>query len=132
MAILLIFGATEETGGRWLIKLFHKPSNSNSKFPLSGSELAVDEWAETLDRATSVAGGISGGLMPLTLASSDAPGACVDNTPSSGILGIDGGVNNPGSDPFNDCEVFRLCMFVLIASPGCACSEAGPWRGAWL
>ena len=42
-AILLIFGATEETGGRWLIKLFHKPSNSNSMFPLSGSELAMDE-----------------------------------------------------------------------------------------
>jgi hypothetical protein len=131
MAILLIPGATEETGGRWLIKLFHKPSNSNSMFPLSGSELAMDEWAETLDRPPmSVAGGISGGLMPLILASSDTPGACVDNMPSSGIFGIDGGVNNPGSDPFIDCEVFRLCMLVLIASPGCACSEAGPWRGA--
>lgn len=134
-AILFIFGATDETGGRWLIKLFHKPSNSNSMFPLplSGSELAMDEWAETLGRPpTSVAGGMSGGLMPFTLASSATPGACVDNMPSNGIFGIDGGVNNPGSDPLADWEVFRLCMFVLIVSPGCAWSEAGPWRGAWL
>ena len=118
MAILLIPGATEETGGRWLIKLFHKPSNSNSMFPLSGSELAIDEWAETLERApTSVAGGISGGLMPFTLASSAVAGACVDNRPSSGIFGIDGGVNSPGSGPLTPWEGFRRCMFVLIASP---------------
>lgn len=125
-------GATEETGGRWLMKLCHNPSNSNSMFPLFGSD-PIDECAEVLCRGpTRDTGGIwtCGGVIPLTLASSAALDAWVDKMSWSGSFGIDGGVSKPGSGPLTACEELRPCAFE--ATPEFKWSEAGPERVAWV
>ncbi len=110
------------------MKLFHKPSNSNSTFPLSGSELPIDERAEMLGRVpTREIGGtlVRNEDIPFPRAPSTTLGGCVDKISRCGSFGMVGGVSKPGSDTLTSLEGACPRKDVVVGI-GFAWSEGGP------